>query len=1020
MYELRHVICCCVFFSVLASANAVVINEFLASNDQGLLDGDGRTSDWIELYNPGLDPVSLAGWTLTDDADDPGKWTFPAQTVVGSGKYLVVFASSLPADDPVDSQGHMHTNFSLNRDGEYLALVDPQGNMVHAYSPAFPPQYEDIAYGMWLGQPSYFGVATPGRANEQPFPGFTGRTIHSRDRGFYDEPFDLYIVSDTPDAVIYYTLDGSIPTEATRLIFDPGRPIPVVTTMQVRSVAVRPGWRSAPVTTHSYIFVDDVALQPANPPGWPTDWGYSSDARAIVPADYEMDPRVVDSTLPGYSVQEALLDIPTMSITMHLDDFISDATGIYANPQSRWERPCSVEYILPDGTEGLQVDCKIEIHGNASRRPYRMQKHSLRLTFTRQYGPAKLRYPLFPDSELAEFNQLVLRACFTDSWGLVSWSSSTRYRPNDSQYTRDVWMKESLRAMGQPSSRGSFVHVYVNGLYFGIHNLTERVGDDFFADHLGGEPEDWEINVDLSQPGPHWSAMMAVNPSTPAGYLRMQDYLDVENFADYMLLHFYADAEDWPHHNGYAAANPVSGDGKFRFFVWDQEIVLDYHGRAQSRVNNSRGAGAVLQKLRASREFRLLFADRVYEHCFHDGALSVKSSQQRYQTIAGWIDKAIVAESARWGDTQMSTPYGNAIEQPRRPDDINDNLYPPAPHGPDYYFTREDAWVLERDNLINNYIPAIHDEGNSFALLNVLRRANLYPDIDPPVFFINAWQQHGGKVRAGDILFLGNPNVTGTTYYTLDGTDPRLPERTADVTAQTLVAEDAPKTVWVPTEDIGLAWTGGNEHFDDSAWMDWTQRVRGGQGAVGYEWGSGYTPYISYDVQSGMYGTMGSCYVRIPFTVSAADLATYNYLILRMRYDDGFRAYLNGRQIAAANAPNSPRWDDTASASHGDSDAVLLQEFDCSAALADMRAGDNLLAIHGLNRSLTSSDFLISAELVAGEDAAAQLVSPAAMVYETPLVLTEDTQIKARIWQDGQWSALHQAEFVITPLAQGE
>jgi len=1001
------------------SSSSVVINEFLASNGQGLLDGDGKSSDWIEMYNPGPDPAFLGGWALTDDQDDLLKWTFPAASVLLPGEYLVVFASGRSIQEPVDAAGHMHANFSLRREGEYLALVDPHGTVVQAFAPVFPPQYEDISYGMWHGLPSYFAVPTPRQANAQAFPGFTDRTLHSRGRGFCDEPFDLDIVCTTPGAVIYYSLDGSAPTEDTGLIYDPDAPIPISTTTQVRSVAVKPGWRSAPVTTHSYIFVDDVAQQPANPPDWPLDWGYSSDAGAVVPADYEMDPRVVDSTLPGYSVQEALLDIPSMSVSMHPDAFISDATGIYANPQSRWERPCSVEYILPGGADGFQVDCKIEIHGNASRRPYRMQKHSLRLTFTRQYGPAKLEYPLFPDSDIIEFNQLVLRACFTDSWGLVSWSSSSRYRPNDSQYTRDVWMKESLGAMGQPSSRGNFVHVYVNGLYFGIHNLTERVSDDFFADHLGGEPEDWEINVDLSQPRSHWAAMMGVNPGTPAGYLQIQDFLDVENFADYMLLHFYADAEDWPHHNGYAAANPVSGDGRFRFFVWDQEIVLDYHGRAQSRINNSRGAGAVFQKLRASKEFRLLFADRVYKHCFNNGALSVTVSQERYQTIAGWIDKAIVAESARWGDTQVSTPYGNPIEQPRQPGDINDNLYPPAPHGPDYYFTREDSWAVERDNVINNYIPAIHDLSNSFALINTLRRANLYPDFDPPVFFVNTTQQHGGQVSAGDLLFLAHAGASGTIYYTVDGTDPRLPDTAGTVSSQPLVAEAAPKAVWLPTEDIGLVWTGGDEPFDDSSWLDGTQRV-GGLGGVGYERGSGYASYLSYDVASGMYGARESCYVRVPFGLSAEDLAGFNYLILHIRYDDGFVAYLNGKKIAAANAPGSPVWNDGATASHSDGAAVNLQAFDCSDALDHLRAGDNLLAIHGLNYRSTSSDFLISVELVAGEDSAAQLISPSALVYTDPIVLTEDTRIEARVWQNGQWSALHEADYMVNVLVRDE
>jgi hypothetical protein len=489
-----------------------------------------------------------------------------------------------------------------------------------------------------------------------------------------------------------------------------------------------------------------------------------------------MDPRVVNSTLPGYSIRDALLDIPTVSITMRPEDFLTDSetNGIYANPLQRWERKCSVEYILPDGQKGFQEDCKIEVHGNASRRPFRMQKHSLRLTFTSEYGKSKLEYPLFEDSDVETFDQLVLRACFTDSWGLVSWDSG-RYRPNDSQYTRDVWMKKSLADMGQPSSTGNYVHLYVNGLYFGLHNLTERLAEDFFADHLGGDKEDWEINVDFGSPGVRWNQMMAVNPSTLSGYMQMQSYLDMENFADYMLLHFYADAEDWPHHNGYAAANPVSGDGKFRFFVWDQEIVLDYHGRAASRIDSSGGVGALFQKMRTSEEFRLLFADRVYKQCFNNGAISISGSQNRYLEIANKIDKAIVAESARWGDTQMKTPYGSTISQPNPPDDINHNLYPPAPNGPDFYFTREQSWLVERDNVINNYIPAIHDMNNSYAIVKLFRSKNLYPAVDPPLFYINGAPKHGGQVNTDVVLTMTHSNGSGTIYYTLDGSDPRLP-----------------------------------------------------------------------------------------------------------------------------------------------------------------------------------------------------------------------------------------------------
>ncbi len=989
----------------------LAISEFVAANRRSLTDGDGNTPDWIELHNGGRQAVSLTGWSLTDQRRNPRRWSFPAGVMLPAGGYLVVFASGQPVEDYVDGKGYLHISFALDKEGEYLALVEPNGAVVHEYAPSFPPQQADISYGLWRGAPCYFAVPTPGRANGPGFLGLVAETSHSHERGFYDEPFDLWIDCNTPEAVIRYTLDGSEPTERYGMVYDPGTPVHITTTTHVRSAAFRPGWIPADVTTHSYIFVDDVARQGANPPGWPSNWGYDSEVGGTVPADYEMDPRVVDDTQPGYSIRDALLDIPTISVSMLLDDFIGSATGIYANPRSRWERKCSIEYILPDGAEGFQHDCKIEVHGNSSRRPWRMQKHSFRLTFTSLYGPPKLKYPLFPGSDVEEFNQLVLRAGFTDSWALVSWMSS-RYRPNDSQYLRDVWMKESLRDMGQPSSRGHFVHLYVDGLYFGVYNLSERVAPDFFADHLGGAPEDWEINADLSTPGPRWRAMMTIDPATSAGYAQMQEYLDLENFADYMLLHFYADAEDWPHHNGYAAANAASGDGRFRFFVWDQEIVLDYHGRGASRIDSTGGAGDVFRKMRTSEEFRLLFADRVYKHCFNDGALSVAASQNRYLDIARWIDKAIVAESARWGDVQMSTPYGNTIEQPYPPTDINHNQYPSVPHGPDYYLTREDSWVVERDNIVNDYIPAIHDPANSYALINVLRAKNLYPTIDPPVFHVNGVPQHGGPVSPGDVLTMVNPNQGGVVYYTLDGADPRVPgSGSQPAEADVLVGESAAKHVLIPAGDIGPAWRAGGP-YDDAHWIS-------GAGGVGYERSAGYESLIGIDVSQQMYNVNTSCYVRIPFTLAPDVLEDLTRLTLKVRYDDGFIAYLNGLEVARDRFAGTPRWNSVADNSHSDTEAVSFTAFDVTAHARLLRQGTNLLAIHALNASLASSDFLISVELVAPQDspAADPSISATAVRYADPFSLMDSTHVKARTLDRGQWSALSEAAYTVHPPA---
>ena len=123
------------------------ISEFLASNEDSLLDGNGRASDWIEIFNPNQTPFDFAGWHLTDVPSNRIKWTFPTKTI-GPGGYLIVFASGDNAPDPA---GNLHTNFQIDADGDYLALVKPDHmTIVSEYNLGgvnFPDQDEDISYG---------------------------------------------------------------------------------------------------------------------------------------------------------------------------------------------------------------------------------------------------------------------------------------------------------------------------------------------------------------------------------------------------------------------------------------------------------------------------------------------------------------------------------------------------------------------------------------------------------------------------------------------------------------------------------------------------------------------------------------------------------------------------------------------------------------------------------------------------------------------------------------------------------
>jgi hypothetical protein len=188
---------------------------------------------------------------------------------------------------------------------------------------------------------------------------------------------------------------------------------------------------------------------------------------------------------------------------------------------------------------------------------------------------------------------------------------------------------------------------------------------------------------------------------------------------------------------------------------------------------------------------------------------------------------------------------------------------------------------------------------------------------------------------------------------------------TTTTTTITLVRENAAKRVLVPTGTISDNWRGGGPFFDDSGWNDATF-ISGKIGGVGYDVNPDYKPYISYDVQAKMYDATtkrDTCYIRIPFTVDANDRDDITDMTLKVRYDDGFIAYINGTQVAVRNFTGTPAYNSSASSTHSDTLAVNFEYIPISEYIGALRSGSNILAIHGLNNSGNRSDFLISTEL---------------------------------------------------------
>jgi len=717
------------------SASPLVINEFLAVNGSSITDEDGDHSDWIEIHNRSNLSVNLAGWSLTDDPDQIDKWVFPDVTLDGHD-YLVVYASG--KDRRTNKSGSvLHTNFRLSEASEFIGLYSPTSRrFLDAVELQYPEQFRNVSYGRY-GEGlnySYLVPPTPGGPNDDASrcESAVSPVDFSVKRGFYDVPFTLALSTTTPGATIRYTTDGSEPTETYGTVYS--EPIPIETTTAVRAIASRTNFVPSYADSHTYLFLDSVLTQSAHPPGFPTTWGTHENGEPVI-ADYEMDPDVVYDPHDGELIRSALKSIPSLSLVTDVQNL-----DIYANPGERglvWERPVSAELIYPNrDQDGFQINAGLRIQGGVGRTTI-IPKHSFRLFFKGMYGPTKLEYPLFPDSPVTSFDTVTLRAGMNRSY--AGKTREPRVHLNLTTYTRDEWLRSSQIAMSGMGSHGMFVHLYLNGLYWGLYNVVERPDSSFLSSYLGGEKEDWYVHSHSGPVSGSGDRFRMLHTLASAGdledaekYAEISQYIDTAQFIDYVILNFYSGNEDWGLTNWYAGIqNP---DGTAKYFAWDGELSwID-----GAWLYSSPPGGPIIKteelfkSLMNNPDFRMEFADRIYEHLYQDGALTDANSQARWIQINEPINLAIIGESARWGDVRYEPPI-----------------------------SRND-WIKAYEDVLTQM------DGNVEKWIALTREAGYYPPIDPPVF-----NQHSGPVTRDFGLTMAAPE--GTIYYTTDGSDPRVP-----------------------------------------------------------------------------------------------------------------------------------------------------------------------------------------------------------------------------------------------------
>jgi hypothetical protein len=383
------------------------------------------------------------------------------------------------------------------------------------------------------------------------------------------------------------------------------------------------------------------------------------------------------------------------------------------------------------------------------------------------------------------------------------------YNNNDTQRTRAVYVRDQYaanlqNALGGLSHHGRFVHLYLNGLYWGLYFIHERPDESFQASYQGGEKEEYDVfkhdsvtaaNVVAGSVASYNTMWTYLNASLTnnANYELVQQYIDVPNLIDYLLINYWANNTDWAHKNLYASHRKRGG--KWRFHAWDSEHTIVDNDFAVLTDNEGRNPTAIFNQLLTNAEFRVVLGDRIHKRFFNDGIFYVDSANPVYNPafpernpaahlfmkMLQGIDTAIVCESARWGDV------GPGREN--------------SPH------TRNVSFYEERDVLMGYRSTfGLHSTFNfstrSSGLMTQFRSRGWYPNVVAPSF-----NQHGGRVAAGFNLTTTAP--AGTIYYTTNGTDPRVYGSGA-VSASALTYTGAPIILSATTVIKARALTGGS------------------------------------------------------------------------------------------------------------------------------------------------------------------------------------------------------------------
>ena len=450
---------------------------------------------------------------------------------------LIPFLTLGLDNEPQNAQGlsghldvaniYLHTNFKISSSGETLVLSAPSGTVQDSMSTGI--MLGDISRGRQPdGDPNwvFFGEPTPGAPNiTAGYSGVLDPPYVSQQGSPFSGPETITLSTDTPGAEIHYTTDGSYPDDGSPLYTES---LYINNNTILRAVATKQGWLNSKPNTNSYLF------------------------------DYSGN-------------------LPVVSLSTNPEHFWDNDSGIYvlgsnassdfphfgANFWQDWERPIHIEMFEPNGEIAFSIDGGVKIYGNYSRA---LPQKSLTIFARGSYGSTSMDHQIFPEKDIESFKAIVLRNSGNDF---------------DNTHFRDGLVSVLSDRAGVTAQAFRPAVVYLNGEYWGIQNIREKINEHFLATHFAIDPDNIDMlegnnQVIHGDPAHYLDLLNFIETndiSSPDAYNVITSAMNIDDFIRYNMVQIFVDNWDWPGNN-IKYWRPRNAGGLWRWILFDADFAF--------------------------------------------------------------------------------------------------------------------------------------------------------------------------------------------------------------------------------------------------------------------------------------------------------------------------------------------------------------------------------------------------------------------------------------------------------------